>query len=92
MRFKVGFFTARHPEIDGSDPTSCYAFLQTFSLNAKSRADAADKAKARVDKDLLKAELTRRWPNAKAVNYTMQHMSKTASKTWGRSFTRWDLE
>jgi len=91
MRFKVGFFTARHPEIDPKGFGECYVYFQKVTVNAKSVSEAVAKAKERVDLDYMRQELTRRYPNARFINYTVQHMHRDAAKTWGRSFQSWRI-
>lgn len=91
MRWTIGFFTARHPEIDPQEIGTSYAILAKITLNAPSYAEAVKLAKERVDLEQLRAELTRRWPNAKYVGYTGQHRSKKAGRTWLRSQTTWRI-
>lgn len=91
MRYKVGFFTSRHPEIDGREIGQSFVVLQAIDLNAPSVAEAVRAAKGRVNLDLLRAELTRRFPTAKVVNYTVQRMGKNQPRTWMRSFLSWRI-
>lgn len=91
MRWKIGFFTARHPEIDKIKIGSSDVILAEFNINAPNYAEAVKIAKSRVDVEYLKQEVTRRWPNAKFVSYTGQHLHKKATVSWLRSFTSWRI-
>lgn len=85
-RFKVGFYTARHPEFDEEalKARSHMVFLQKLEILAKDHSEALKLAKEQVDRDLLRKELLKRYPTAKFVGYTWQEIRKNAHYTWGR--------
>ncbi len=83
MRIKVGFFTAKHPEID-SGQTS-YVILWQKTFNATSDPVACFKAKQQVSLAELTSELHRRFPNATVAGYTFEVLRKSAGRTWLRN-------
>jgi hypothetical protein len=91
MKYKVGFFTARHNKIDGSKIGDSYIILQTIEITANSEVEAVKLAKETVNVNLLRNELTRRYPTAKIVNYTVQKVGKNQPRTWLRSFLSWRI-
>lgn len=91
MRFTVGFFTAKQAEIDKPQIGESFAILQTITVNAPTETEAIRLAKGRADLPRLRAELTRRFPAAKIINYTVQRAGKNQPRTWLRSFSSWRI-
>ena len=91
-KYKVGFFTVRHPEIDGTRIGDSYVTLATVDVQAKSNTEAVQIAKSQVDIEALKQQLADRWPDAKFISYTTQIQQRNAPRTWCRSFASWRLK
>lgn len=81
---------ARHPQIDGIKIGVSDVILAMVTVNAETNMEAVAKAKLKVDKRKLEADLISRWPRALYVKVTTQ-MVKDNHRTFGRSYTPWRL-